>query len=141
VLLKRVEDATGADREIDAAMWLLAFEPACPSFDVRFHEEWYSEYLSRTAIECALGMMWVDQMDPPLDFFSANIEDARKLLRRGSRLRHRVRVSVDPYGKGIAFVYDDQDRDVLTAHAPTPALAVCAALLRAEITTLTGASP
>lgn len=130
-LRERLEKASGPEREIDAALWLLAFEPKSQKLNVAFHTEYYDNYVSREALECDLGMMWVDQMDPPLARYSASIEYAQQLLRRGSRLRQRVRVMADPGGKGVASVYDDQDRDVITVCAATPALALCLAFVKA----------
>lgn len=67
-------------RELDAAVWLACFEPTCARPEVTFHAEYYEPWLSRDAIECDLGTMWVDEMKPPLRRYTESIDDALNLI-------------------------------------------------------------
>jgi len=69
-------------RASDAAIWLACFEPTCSHPDVEFHTEYYDNLMSREAIECDLGTMWVDQMDPPLLSYTKSIDAALSLIER-----------------------------------------------------------
>lgn len=126
----RLIAATGPDREIDAALWLMCFEPTCKHFNVTFHTEQYDNYISREYIECDLGAMAVDQMEPPLLRYTSFLDDAVALLRKR---RVRVRVEALPNGEGIASIYDADDKDGPACRASTPSLALCLALVRAEM--------
>lgn len=74
--------AIAPSRELDAAVWLACFEPDCKRYEVEFHTEQYDNLMSRTAIECDLGSIWVDQMDPPLHQFTASTDAAVALVTR-----------------------------------------------------------
>ena len=124
----RIAAATGPDREIDAALWLMCFEPTCAHFNVTFHTEQYDNYVSREYIECDLGTMALDQMEPPLLRYTGFLDDAVALLRKR---RVRVRVEALPNGEGVASVYDADDKDGPACRAPTPALALSLAFVRA----------
>lgn len=125
-LLARVEKAEGPDREIDAALWLACFEPTCLRFDVAFHTEQYDNLMSREAIGCDLGTMWVDDMDPPLLRYTAFLDAAVALVERVlpghdfiiARTNGGLTIHARVGGFGEAY-------------GETPALALLAAMLKA----------
>ncbi len=133
---ERVRAATGADRELDAAIWLACFEPQIASFDVTFHVEQYDNYLSRTSIETVLGGVWVDEMDPPLRHYTASLDAVVALIERKlpgwrwnlNKQSHATMAMVFRPG-GSCEESDDSGAAMLA----TPALALCAALLSALI--------
>ena len=135
-LLARIESATGPDREIDAALWLACFEPGCVAFDdIKFHTEHYDNYISRTFVSCDLGDLPVDQFDPPLLYYTASLDAAIALCERvlpgwswtvdsGYAANHQK-------SHAEAWTGDDEG----SGDAATPALALCAAIIKARMTT------
>lgn len=129
-----LEAATAPSRELDAAVWLACFEPTCPSHEVEFHTEQY-DYVSRTAIDCALGTMWVDQMEPPLRHYTSSAEDALALVSQMQpTFFWRVQKQAPDYTDGPFWAVcgpHGKPQDQSTAHGRTPALAVLGALMSA----------
>lgn len=130
-----LEAATAPSRELDAAVWLACFEPMCPSHEVTFHVEQYDNYASRTAIECGLGMMWVDQMEPPLRHYTASAEDALALIGQlQPTFFWRVQKQAPDYTDGPFWAVcgpHGKPQGQSTAHGQTPALALLGALMNA----------
>ena len=142
----RIAAATGPDREIDAALWLMCFEPTCAHFNVTFHTEQYDNYISREYIECDLGTMAVDQMEPPLFRYSESIDAIVALVERSGWRIYTLDASIA--GRWSWMLKSRAQRlrpsslddtimvmgnDYASSFAPTPALALCLALVRAEM--------
>lgn len=134
---KALQAATAPSRELDAAVWLACFEPTCERLEVQFHTERYDSYVTRDSIECALGSMWVDQMDPPLFQYTASIDATLALV---ARLKPgffwRVQKQPPDYDLGpfwaVCGPHGAGPRKQSVAHGATPALALLAALMIAQ---------
>lgn len=157
-LFSRIQAADGPSRELDAAIWLACFEPACQSFAVQFEEEHYDNHLTRYGLTCDLGSMWIDQMDPPLRAFTASVDCTVELIERalpgmlygvrhGSNWAPHHKWAGKPVWEaligdpgdsdsylpwGDADAYDDYDdiEEHMADHC-SPAMALCEALCRA----------
>ena len=157
-LIEALEAASEPSRELDAALWLACFEPTCARHEVTFQVEHFDNYVSRTGIDCDLGSMWVDQMDPPLRCYTASVDSTIELIelvlpgylygvRHTSQWAPHHKWAGRPVwdaligdpGESDSYepwcdhdAYDDYDEvDEHMADHCTPALALCTALLRA----------
>lgn len=130
---KMIEQATEGSRELDAAVWLAIFEPKCQRYDVEFHVEQYDNHISRTAMDCDLGTIWVDQMDPPLFRFTESMDAALALVARlHPTFFWRVQKQAPDYDIApfwAACGPHGKHRQQHTGHGATPVLALLSALL------------
>lgn len=131
---KSLEAATEPTRELDAAVWLACFEPECADPSVEFHTEQY-DYVSRTGMECALGSMWVDQMEPPLHQYTFSVDATVALIKRlRPEFFWRVQKQPDDYDLGPFWAScgpHGKHKAQRTAHGASPALALAAAFMSA----------
>jgi hypothetical protein len=77
-LIKRLEEATGPDRLLDALVWVACYEPSFLNDEVRIEEVWHGGP-TREAIHSTAGSFWADECKPPVFKFTENVDDALML--------------------------------------------------------------
>ena len=130
-LIARIEAATGPDSEIDRDIFSAVFPELVPSPIVTSGYGWRQDR----------GRWWLatgeDSRTPPKTIyplrFSASIDAALTLI-DPTWFFHLSRFSPEIDGRGQAHVYPNRGLgDDFEAEAATPALALCAAALKARL--------
>lgn len=109
-LAERCEKAEGRDRELDRAIWRAA--------------------VNRSGFVCPDERDGHPNVPSWIKLYTASIDAALSLVPEG----HRTRIAINEDGEGAAWVYNrlsDPPTD-FADYCATPALAVCAAVLRAH---------
>lgn len=78
-IISRLESAKGADRNLDAALWIACFDPEALEGEITI-EPRGSVYAEREALCTAQGSCWVDELSPSLLRFTASIDAALMLV-------------------------------------------------------------
>ena len=124
-LITRLEEAAEGSRELDAAIWYAVHEPDVDYPGIRTEQ---TEQGPREVLTCELGSKWADDVGR----YTTSIDEAIALARRVLPGLYMWNVEFDDEPTGTpasARVYAKTDG---RGAAPTPALALCIAILRAN---------
>lgn len=128
-LIEKLEGAEVGSRELDGAVWYAVHEP-----DVEhgfLHVE-QTEQGPMEVLTCELGSKFADCVGSYTTSLDAALALAERVLTMGTWDVGYTYNSDRPHYARLVIVRDDEGQPEIYGRAATPALALCAAILRAQ---------